>query len=194
MNLVSLSQLTSLSGLWCLCFSHATPSHFTGQLRFCVSVHDYIPAPCSTSSPPVVWVAVSSWASAPESEIRVRLQSVPLLPLLMLQARKRAAGSPAATQIQPAEARTQAPGRQSATVCHFNPHTPTGLLERGREGGHTERKRAPRGRGIFFVTWTMIGTFESLVAAGWMFGISTINRSSRGCSSRIWKWIWWMKR
>lgn len=37
MNLVGLSQLTSLSGLWSLCFSHATPSHFTGQLSFCAS-------------------------------------------------------------------------------------------------------------------------------------------------------------
>ncbi|CAB1457437.1 unnamed protein product [Pleuronectes platessa] len=55
-------------------------------------------------------------ASAAESEIRVRLQSVPLPPLLMLQARERAAGLPAATQIQPAKARTRAPGRQSATA------------------------------------------------------------------------------
>lgn len=95
-----------------------------------------------------------------ESEIRVRLQSVPLPPLLMLQARARAAGSPAATQIQPAKARTQAPGRQSATVCHFNPPAPTGATaerrtkgssQRGEEGGRqaTQRKRAPTGRGIF---------------------------------------------
>lgn len=145
-----------------LVFPHATVSHFTGQFSFCVCVPDYIPALCPTSSPPVVWAAASSWASAPESEIRVRLQSVPLPPLLMLQARERAAGSPAATQIQPAKARTQAPGRQSATVCHFNPHAPTGLLERERERERdagrkearegreaTERKRAPRGRGIF---------------------------------------------
>ena len=113
----------------------------------CVCVPDYIRALCPTSSPPVVWAAVSSWASAPESEIRVRLQSVPLPPLLMLQATERAAGSPAATQIQPAKARTQARGRQSATVCHFNPHAPRGGY--WREGPWRERKRAPRGRGIF---------------------------------------------
>lgn len=111
-------------------------------------VHDYIPALRPTSSPPVMWVAVSSRAPAPESEIRVRLQSVPLLPLLMLQARERAAGSPAATQIQPAKARTQAPGRQSATVCHFNPHTPTGGYWREGER-EMERDRAPTGWGIF---------------------------------------------
>lgn len=142
-----------------LCFSHGTPhvtpcSHPSGQLSFCVCVPDYIPALCPTSSPPVMWAAVSSWASAPESEIRVRLRSVPLPPLLMLQARERAAGSPAATQIQPATARTQAPGRQPATVCHFNPHAPTGLLEREQRGeGRKEvtergKKRAPTGRGI----------------------------------------------
>lgn len=120
---------------------------------------NYIPALRSTSSPPVVWAASSSWTSAPESEIRVSLQSVPVPPLLMLQARKRAVGSPAATQIQPAKARTQAPGRQSATVCHFNPHAPTGLRrregrgeaasERAREGWRPQRKTAPRGREIF---------------------------------------------
>lgn len=94
-----------------------------------------------------------------ESEIRVRLQSVPLPPLLMLQARARAAGSPAATQIQPAKARTQAPGRQSATVCHFNPPAPTGASaerrtkggsERGEEGGRPRReKEHPRAEGSF---------------------------------------------
>lgn len=33
-----------------------------------VRVPDYIPALCPTSSPPVMWVAVSSWAPAPESQ------------------------------------------------------------------------------------------------------------------------------
>lgn len=79
----------------------------------------------------------------------------------MLQAKERAAGSPAATQIQPAKARTGAPGRQSATVCHFNPRAPTGLLEReghreaarvgGRDGREaTEReKEHPEAKGSF---------------------------------------------
>ena len=149
----SASRLTSLSGL---SFSHMTSSHFKGQLSFCLRFHDYIRALCPTSSPPVMWVAMSSWVSAPESEIRVKLQSVPLLPLLMLRARKRATGSPAATQIQPAKARTQAPRRQSATVCHFNPHTPTGLLQREgardswREGCATEwEKEHPEAEGSF---------------------------------------------
>lgn len=185
-----------------LVFPHATVSHFTGQFSFCVCVPDYIPALCPTSSPPVVWAAASSWASAPESEIRVRLQSVPLPPLLMLQARERAAGSPAATQIQPAKARTQAPGRQSATVCHFNPHAPTGLLERERERERdagrkearegreaTEReKEHPEAEGSFCDMWTMIGASESLTAASWMFAIITINRWSRGKACKLTLW------
>lgn len=140
------SHIRTLVFIFFTCNSQ--PFHWTAEfLSMCVCVPDYIRAPCPTSSPPVVWAAASSWASAPESEIRVRLQSVPLPPLLMLQATERAAGSPAATQIQPAKARTQARGRQSATVCHFNPHAPTGGY--WREGPWRERKRAPRGRGIF---------------------------------------------
>lgn len=147
------SSVCDLRFLYVELLSHTTLSPFTGQLGVLdVCVLDYISALRPTSSPPVVWAAASSWASAPESEIRVRLQSVPLPPLLMLQARERAAGSPAAAQIQPARARTEAPGRQSATVCHFNPHTPTGLL--GREGRGREatewakkKKRHPEAEG-----------------------------------------------
>lgn len=171
-------------------FSHAVNGQFSLCACFC-SVPDYIPAPRSTSSPPAVWAAVSSWASAPESEIRVRLQSVPLPPLLMLQARERAAGSPAATQIQPAKARTQAPGRQSATVCHFNPHAPMGLLkregrreaesERGRKGERPHReKEHPEAEGSFCDMWTIISASESLTAADWLFAVSTIHRPNHG--------------
>lgn len=67
-NLVGTSLLTFISGLWSFFFPHAIPRHFTGQLGFSASAHDYIPVLCPTSSPPVMWVAVERQPQSQRSE------------------------------------------------------------------------------------------------------------------------------
>lgn len=106
-----------------------------------------------TSSPPVMWVSSEQWSQpAPESEIRVRLQSVPLLPTVdaagPVRGRERAAGLTSCHTHPASQGQSPGPpGRQSATVCHFKT---LALLRRlgGLMGGGVQGCWRGRWRGI----------------------------------------------
>lgn len=150
-NLVGTSLLAFISWLWSFFFPHAILSHFTGQLGFGASAHDYIPVLCPTSSPPVMWVAVERQPQSQRSEWGSNQSHYHHCWCCRPQRGQRAHQLPHRSSQPRPEPRALG---DSQPLCVISTLTlPRGYWRErgwgycGREA--TERKRAPRGRGIF---------------------------------------------